>query len=154
MEWSFLKNNIYYRDGSLRDLYILHTDRTDWRKWIAYVNEHYKLEWFNGEKGINENKIDFKVIEAYWNNEHDLCSIAKVYVDTIQVNAYFSEDAEIENDIDPKEFNSIEDHHKLVKLMSDLSKLINKMVILTPENEQATILIKVEQDTITCPQQQ
>ena len=32
---------------------------------------------------------------------------------------------DIENDIDPREINSIEDHNKIIKYMSDLATLFN-----------------------------
>ena len=54
----------------------------------------------------------------------------------------------MENDIDPREFASIDDHNKLVKYMTDISRLLDKEVILTPENEHETTLFKVSNDNI------
>ena len=71
-----------------------------------------------------------------------------MFIDKIQINAHFFDDTEMENDIDPREFNSIEDHNKLLKYMSDISNLLDKEVILTPENEHETILFKVNKDDI------
>lgn len=148
MDWTDLKNKIYYLDGSLRDIYVAQTTIADWRKWTNYVNERYRIDWYNGKASKNENQITFNVIEDFWNGSHDLCSAANIFIDTIQINAYFFDDIEMENDIDPREFISIDDHDKLVKYMTDLSKILDKEVILTPENEHETILFKVNKDKI------
>lgn len=78
----------------------------------------------------------------------DLCSTAKVFIDKFQINTHFFDHVEIESDIDPREFNSIEDHSKLIKYMSNLSTLLDKEIILTPENEHQTILFKVSGESI------
>jgi hypothetical protein len=148
MNWTELKNKIYYWDGSWRDIYVLGTLRPDWKKWVDYVNQNYTIDWFNGKTDKDERNIDFNVIEEFWNGDHDLCSTAKVFIDKIQINAHFFDDTEMENDIDPREFNSIEDHDKLIKYMTDISILLDKEVILTPENEHETVLIKVNKDNV------
>jgi hypothetical protein len=148
MNWTDLKDKIYYWDGSWRDLYVLQTTRADWKIWVDYVNRNYRIEWFNSKADKDENQIDFSVIEEFWSGDHDLCSTAKVFIDKIQINAHFFDETEMENDIDPREFNSIDDHNKLIKYMSDLSILFDKEVILTPENEHETFLLKVIKNNV------
>ena len=97
----------------------------------------------------DERKIDFEVIKGYFNGEHKLCSSASIFIDKIQINNHFFIDTEIENDISPKEIKSIDDHNKLIRYMTELSKVLDKKVILTPENEVETILISVNKDEIT-----
>lgn len=143
MDWTELKQKIYYCDGSLRDIYILQTSNEDDKKWTDYVNKNYLIQWFNGIKQTNENIIDFEVVKGYLNGKHDLCSSASIFIDKIQTNNHFFSDKEIENDIDPRDINNIQDHEKIIKYMSELSNLLDKTVILTPESEQETILIKV-----------
>ncbi|MCF6407330.1 hypothetical protein L3C95_30830 [Chitinophaga filiformis] len=145
MTWTELKHEIYYRDGSLRDMLVLRADRQDWKKWIDYVNENYRVKWYNGKVDRYEDRIDIGIIEEYWNGEHDLSSIASVFIDEIVINAYLADESEIENDICPKEFDSLKDHEKLMKFMTDLARILDKEVILTPENEKETVLIRIEQ---------
>lgn len=148
MNWTDLKNKIYYWDGSWRDIYVMQAKGDDWKKWADYVNNKYNIDWFNGKTNKDENQIDFEIIEEFWSGKQDLCSTANVFIDNIQINAHFFDANEIENDIDPREFNTIEDHNKLVKYMTDISKLLDKAVILTPENEHETILITIDNDNI------
>lgn len=139
--WNALKKHVYYWDGSWRDLYILDTNREDWIKWVNYVNQNYIINWYNGKTGIEENQINYDVIKEYFNGEHDHSSFAKIFIDGIQINCHFFSESEIENDIDPREINSIEDHKKVLKYMTDLSIILNKEVILTPENQLDIVLM-------------
>lgn len=148
IDWTNLKDKIYDYDGSWRDLYVLNTNVTDWEKWANYVNESYVISWHNKKKDINESLIDFSVIKEYWNGNGDLMSSANVFIENIQINAHFFGDSEIENDIDPREFNSIEDHNKLIKYMVELSTLLDKEVILTPEGIPKVVLISVNRDIV------
>jgi hypothetical protein len=148
VNWTDFKNKIYYWDGSWRDILVLQTTHADWKIWVDYVNRSYRIDWFDGKAGKDENQIDFNVIEEFWSGDHDLCSTAKVFIDKIQINAHFFDYSEMENDIDPREFNSIDDHNKLIKYMSDISILLDKEVILTPENEHETVLVKVIKNKI------
>lgn len=148
MNWTDLKDKIYYWDGSLRDIYVLKTNRTDWKIWVDYVNKNYRIDWFNGKTEKDENQIEFSVIEEFWSGDHDLFLPARVFIDKIQINAHFFDETEMENDIDPREFNTIEDHNKLIKYMSALSTLLDKEVILTPENEHEKVLFKVNKNNI------
>jgi len=148
MDFQKLKDNIYYCDGSLRDIYILHTDIDDNRKWAEFVNENYTIKWFNGLRQENESKIDFEVVRGYLNGDHDLCSSASIFLDKVQINNHFFVDTEIENDISPKEIKSIDDHNKLIAYMTGLSKALGKRVILTPEGEANIAFITVDKDEI------
>jgi hypothetical protein len=148
MDWTELKNKIYYCDGSWRDIYVSGTSVSDWKKWVDYVNEHYLVNSLNGKTNQDEKKIDFATIKGYWAGDHDFCTTAKVFVDNLQINAHFFDNTELENDIDPSEVNSIDDHNKLIKFMTDLSNILNKAVILTPENGHEIVLIKVHKGRI------
>jgi len=144
MEWEKLQEEVYYGDGSWRDIYVKECTINDWSKWVELVNKNYRIDWYNEKTEKGENQIDFGVIKEYWNGNKDLVSTAKIFIDNIQINAHFFDDTEIENDIDPSEFNSIEDHNKLVRYLKLLSATCGKSVFVTPENCPEIILLKVE----------
>ncbi len=151
MNWTELKDNVYYCDGSLRDIYVLDVSRHDWEKWVDHVNKNYRIEWFNGKTGTDESQIDFNSVKEVWTGNSDFHTTAKVFVDKIQVNAHFFIDTEIENDIAPAEITSIKEHEKLLKYMTDISTLLNKEVILTPQNMSEIVLVKVMKDDVAYP---
>jgi len=149
MDWNQLKDTIYVWDGGWLDIYVHGTSAKDWEKWTHYVNQNFKIDWFNGKTERDESKIDFTVIQEYWDGNHNLCSTAKVFIDdNIQVNAHFFDDEEIENDIDPREFKSIDDHNKLIEFLKRLSNELAKEVTVTPENCPEIVLMKINGESV------
>ncbi len=153
MNWKKLKEKIYFEDGSLRDIYIHDFNKEEWLQWIDYVNSNYRLQWFNTEKDVSEDKIDPDVITGFFDGSHDLCQTTSIFIKDVCINAHFFSEEEFENDIDPREFNSIEDHNLLMKYLIELSKMFNKEVLLTVENYDPNnpkeIILKVNGDTTT-----
>ena len=148
MEWQDLKKNVYYLDGSLRDIYINNVTNIDWQVWTDFVNKNYKTSFHVYEKSITTDKIDFSVVLDYWKGNKDSSCMATVFVDDIIIKAYFFDSEQIENDLTPTEINSIDDHDKLLNYLTKLSKVLNKQVILTPENEVENILVAIDKDEV------
>lgn len=136
MMWEKLKKDIYYSDGSLRDIYVLDTNEDDWSKWIFYINENYKVKFTyfdsEGNKILSEKIILEEVLE-YWKNFEDSLD-AEFLINNVIFKCYFFSDAEIENDISPKDVKDIEQHYSIVEYMKSVSKLLNKEIFLSPEN--------------------
>lgn len=148
MEWQIIRDKIYYKDGSYRDIYINNTTREDWQLWAEFVNDHYKTSFLIYETQAKTDKVDITKAFDYWNGNHDNCSTATVFVDGIQVNAHFFNENVIEQDITPTEINTIDDHNKLVAYMIRLSKVLDKEVVLTSENKPENVLISVDKDQV------
>lgn len=143
MNWQELKDKIYFEDGSLRDIYILNTTKADWRKWVDLVNQKYIVEFYDAKTDLTSGKIDFKVVEEYLESTGDRESIqAKIKLNSVSIMCYFFDDSEIENDIDPGEFKSMEDHENLLRYLHEISALLNKEVYVTDENTQESVLLK------------
>lgn len=150
MDWKSLKEKIYYLDGSLRDIYVKDTTRNDWEKWIDLVNNNYNVEFYNGQTEKKENRIDKNIVFDYWERKTDILNTATIKLDTIIIKCYFFIEEEIENDIAPTEINSIDDHNKLLSYLKDISKTLDKKVMLTPESysENEPKLITIERDEV------
>lgn len=136
MIWEKIKTDIYYSDGSLRDIYVLDSTIEDWKKWIDFINENYqvKFEYFDnqGNKKI-ESKINFYEVSKYWNNYENSIS-AEFLVGEVLLKCYFFSIDEIENDFFPEEVKTIEQHNLIIEYLKSISKILNKEVILTAEN--------------------
>ena len=136
MIWEKIKTDIYYSDGSLRDIYVLDSTIEDWKKWIGFINENYqvKFKYFDnqGNKKI-ESKINFDEVSKYWNNYENSIS-AEFLVGEVLLKCYFFSINEIENDIFPEEVKTIEQHNLIIEYLKSISKILNKEVILSPEN--------------------
>lgn len=153
MNWEYLKNNIYFSDGSLRDIYVLNTSRIDWENWIDFVNKNYKIEFNyfekNGEFVSSKKIISEKVFER-WDGINDLIVDATLNISGILIKCYFFSEDEIENDITPLEVKTFEHHHQLMDYLSSVSKILDKEVILTIENysSSAEKLVTINNDQI------
>jgi hypothetical protein len=148
-DWHKIKEQVYYWDGSWRDIYVLGTTQDDWSKWIDLINGKYSVAFYNGQTEQSETFINKNVVFDYFNGKTDLLNNATITLGNIMVKCYFFTDQEIENDIDPREVDTIEDHHRLMSYLIDISKALNKTVVLTAENEQETIYISVDGDNVT-----
>ncbi len=155
MDWQSIKRTVYFCDGSLRDLYVLNVTNDDWRKWIELVNENYPLTFHDWRNKREAFIIDYDRVAAYMSNEDDTCVDVSIKVGCMTVKCYFAGDDEIENDIDPCEVVSIDDHLRIVQYMITVSKRLNKPVIMTIENARATtdskedILMQVAGEYVT-----
>jgi hypothetical protein len=145
MHWKELQKRIYFEDGSWRDIYVLHTTTRDWEKWVDLVNKKYRVEFWDAKTDLKTDKIDFAIVKEYWNSNGDREVIsATVKLDSINVKCHFFDDSEIENDIDPIEFKSQEDHDKLIDYLNDISVSLDKEVIVTDENARNSVLLRVK----------
>lgn len=135
MNWKKEQEEIYFRDGSFRDIVIENTSIVDWNSLVCFLNENYKIKQKFLENGNEENFINFDFVKKYWSGDGAYMSNASIYLDNIIVNTHFFSDVEIEFDVNPTEINSFEDHQKVVSFIKRLSNLLKKEVFITPEDE-------------------
>jgi hypothetical protein len=135
--WEKIKEKIYFVDGSLRDIYTNNINEKQWENWVNHLNENYKIIW------NNTNKIDFEIIKYNWKN--DCCSeTAKIFIGNIQINCHFFKD--FENDIDPNEIQSINDHYSIMDYMKNISEILDTTVHLSSENSHDNYFFKIYRD--------
>ena len=144
MNWSEIKQQIYFYDGSLRDVIIKDTTASDWEKWINFVNENCKVDWLNGKTVKNEPKIKFDIVNEFFEGNEDYSSSANILLDKILMNVHFFKSTEIKFDIDPRDFHTITQHEQFMELLGGMAKAINKSVLITGENEPEQILITIQ----------
>lgn len=140
MNWEERKNKIYYLDGSFRDVVVKNTSLEDWGEMIYFLNKNYKVKQKFLSLHREESFIDFDLVKKYWLGEGINMSTVSVYLDSIIINTHFFSDVEIEFDINPKEINSLEDDIKITKFIKELSNLLNKEVVITPQDEHNVVL--------------
>lgn len=137
MIWEKLKKNIYYSDGSLRDICVSDLTKADWEKWVNYINENYEIKFIyydtEGKEIINDRIIFQKVIE-YWEDILDSVLNAEFLINKVVFKCYFFDINKIENDICPDDVKEIEQHNSIVEYMKSISKILNKEIFLSPEN--------------------
>ena len=144
--WDELRTGVYEIDGSWRDIYVLDATRDDWRQWMTYVTAHYPVRWTaeDHQQGKELDAIDVAYIERRWDAGADaLTTLGSVFLEHVQLNCHFFTDTQIENDIDPSEIRSLEDHHRLMAYLVALSTDLGKEVIVTAESCPECVCIRV-----------
>ncbi len=144
--WEELRTGVYEIDGSWRDVYVLDATREDWQKWISYVNRHYPVRWEAEDhlEGKPLDAIDAAYIERRWDAGAEALAIwGNVFLENIRLNCHFFTHTQIENDLDPSEIRSMEDHHRLVGYLVAISSALQKEVIVTGENCPECVCIRV-----------
>ncbi len=148
MDWNTLKEQVYFEDGSLRDIYVLKTSVEDWRKWTELVNGKYQVRFFSGNIEHEMNAIDFELVKASWTGEVVAGNNAIINLGTIEVNCHFFGPDELENDIHPESFQSMNDHDQLMEYLATVSRCLNKKVLLTAENCITAVAIEAQEGQI------
>jgi hypothetical protein len=148
MDWHTLKEEVYYEDGSLRDIYVLDTSIEDWRKWSELINQKYKVRFYDGRTEQWMDQVDFGTVDAHWAGEVEATSSAVITVGTFEINCHFFVPDELENDIHPEEFQSLNHHNQLMEYLVAVSKHLNKKVLLTDENRRTSASIEVDKGQI------
>lgn len=136
VSWTELKSEVYFEDGSLRDIYVRDVSVADWRKWVDFVNSHYPVVFkvdFNGSESAT---IDFDYVLRYWQGLEEECPSAQILLDGIIIATYFLDDGELENDITPTEVRSEQGHRCLLEYLTAVSKLLGRPVELCHENSR------------------
>lgn len=149
MDWQYLSENVYFKDGSLRDIVVSNTTANDWVVWADYVNANYRVTFQKHDDSPVDDRVEMNKVFEFWESPDNVCVTANVFLNDIQLSAHFFDDKEIENDITPLEVNSILDHEMIIDYMVGLSKALNKTVILTPENTHDETIISVSGDLIS-----
>lgn len=141
--WHELKKQVYFEDRSFRDIYVFNINLDDWKKWCDFVNQKYEIEFIDKENDKKENSIDFAEIEKNWTEENQFAKLATIKVGKININCHFFVAEEFENDILPKEFESIEDHKIFTEYLMSISEIFDRRVYVTCENSPDLVLLEV-----------
>lgn len=136
MKWEDYKHEFEF-DGSWRDIYVLNTGLADWQLVIDLLKTDIYEPQFNvdGDKAIFPLSVD-----EIFMIRNEASSYLLFKVDSIQLNCHFFIEAEIEFDFDPREIKSEFDAQRIFNFMRRLGVLLNKEVILTPENWQEYLI--------------
>lgn len=116
ISWKSIKEEIYYEDGSLRDIYVFDTNKEDWKVWSNLIKEKYQVEFYNGRTQQTEEKIDVEELLNYFTAPDDFQDVnkANIKLGKVTIICQLHYESEMESDIDPREVKSEEDHQAIL----------------------------------------
>jgi hypothetical protein len=130
-------SDIWFIDGSLRDVYIFNTVSADWDAFLRLAQSYpheYTSDW--------EAKSLPTAASIFQDREHShlLCILAG----SVRIRCHFFVMEEIELDIDPKEIKGEGEHVAVLQLVEQLSQAIQKDAVITLETSPDNVLLKYE----------
>ena len=137
---------IFEPDGTLRDIYVENVNIEDWKILIDYLNTNHIVKYGPSDDNQIINKINKDYLIQLLTDvtgKLELKTVA-IIIDNIIINTHFFTVDEIEFDIEPEEINSVEDYEKVLSFMNEISRILNKQLILTGENQIQFPLVTVE----------
>lgn len=145
MNWEEKRSNLYYLDGSYRDIVVLDTTAKDWEEVINFLEQSESYKVIFDSTGSEDEKIDFNLVKSRWDscysNGKDNRLGISVYADAIRLNAHFFSDKEIEFDLDPREIKTPSDDARIMDFIESVARILRKEVLITPENDHSTTLL-------------
>ncbi|XRG80772.1 hypothetical protein V5E38_10910 [Rossellomorea sp. GAMAL-10_SWC] len=135
-------DNVFFGDGSLRDIYILDANINDWQKLIDWLClSDWAIEFYiDGQKNTNKIINVSKIFEEKKNKS----VLMSIDINSVLVNCHFFVEDEIEFDINPKEIIGLNEASYVFEFMIKLSNIIGKEIILTEENLPENPLVTVK----------
>ena len=133
-------------DGSWRDLYVLNTTIYDWQRLIDFLRSSPYLLIY---------KVDFEetslpqLVEQVFTKRNEASPLLSINIGSVILNCHFFTEDEIEFDIDPREIVSAVQSEQVFAFMRHVGQLLNKEVILTPENEPRIVIFRFVPSTET-----
>lgn len=117
--------------GELLDIMILNVTPSDWETFLQYLSAHYEISY--EEDGVAKPLPRFDMII-------ERCAEAavalKVHLSDFTVNCHFFDLDQIEISVLPTEVSSLSKADLVFALMSNVARLLGKLVILVPESSE------------------
>lgn len=136
-------DRVFYLDGSLRDIYVSSTTVDDWRKILAFLagkySVLYEIDGLEAPLPVDFDEIQKRTGKA---SQH-----LTVYVEGVSLNCHFFCIEEIEFDLFPEDVNTKEKAEAILGFLTEVGLLLNKEVVLTPENVKRHVLVRYEPKT-------
>ena len=130
IEWALVAGD-FEPDGSLRDIYIHDTSRTDWERVLGHLKARYSPLRFMIDS--EDAPMPPGVADIFAIRERASPSLGFSVAGVLVVCHFFTE-AEIEFDIAPQDVQGPSHLAGLQTLMKELGTLTQRVVSLTPEN--------------------
>jgi hypothetical protein len=122
----------FYRDGSLRDIYVFNTRLRDWANAAAFiVDQKYKVE-FSGAWA--QPRFPSDIAKLFPKGPESELTVLAIELSGVEVNCHFFSPNEIEFDLDPAEVSDPSKLDGVFNFMKGLANAVGKDVVLTPEN--------------------
>jgi hypothetical protein len=134
----------FYRDGSLRDIYLKDTQLDDWNIIAQFVLGHAYPIAFSGAWSSVTFPPD--IARLFPKSADDELTLLEIDVSGVRVCCHFFTEQEIEFDLDPSDVDTPYKLDAIFHFMKGLAAAIGKDAVLTPENMPDTPIFRCRPD--------
>lgn len=118
-------------DGSLRDLYVLHTTIADWQMLL----DHLKAAPYRISYTLDGNVAELPAqVGDIFAARHLSAPLLSILLEGMQLNCHFFTAEQIEFDLDPRQVTTEARYEALLRFIVDLGHVLGRRLILTEEN--------------------
>ncbi|MFZ0577995.1 MAG: hypothetical protein WAM41_10875 [Psychrobacillus psychrotolerans] len=138
-------DEVFFNDGSLRDIYVLDVDLNDWQmffEWIYLSSWEIKL-YKDGLETVNE----IKSVAKLFKDKEFFSFLLSIDIDgAAKINCHFFSKDEMEFDVNPIEIKGLYEANAVFEFMRKLSSILGKEIFLTEENMPKHPLVTIKSD--------
>lgn len=120
----------FYRDGSLRDILVSGTNLKDWNRMAEHIAGKYRFR-FSG--GWSNSVFPDNLAALFPAGPDSSLTLLSIDVSGVVLNCHFFTEEEIELDLNPADIDQPSKLQDLFDFMSDIARVLNKDVVMTPE---------------------
>jgi hypothetical protein len=137
-------DKVFFNDGSLRDIYVVDVNLTDWQKFFNWIcTSTWDIVFYkDGHVSVYEETY----VAHFFEEKENHSILMSININDVLVNCHFFSEDEIEFDIDPNEVKSKSEANAVFEFMKNISKILDKESILTRENSLEYPLVIVNPD--------
>lgn len=144
VQWSIVRTN-FECDGSWRDIYVLGTTLKDWSRIAEMIeNAGYQLTFQGSWSG---SKFPSNISVLFPRNLDSVMTSLTIDVAGVALNCHFFDVSTIEFDLDPRQVTGQSELDTILRSMTQISKALKKLVLLTPENRPESPILTVLPDS-------
>ena len=132
-------------DGSWRDVYLFGTTRRDWQTLLDWVRTIDSSPRFTVDSEIGAFPSD---VDWMFDHRQEVAPSLHFVHRGIDYGLHFFQDDEIELDIDPREIRE-RNWPDFIATLSDLAVLLNREVLVTPDNLPSVAILRVTGSEVT-----
>jgi hypothetical protein len=132
---------VFFRDGSLRDIYVLDCGLSDWVLAAKLLESDYALRFEGAWTG---SRFPPSVASLFPSCAHSELTLLTVGAGELNLCCHFFSTEEIEFDLSPRDVTDNGKVEDILKFMRRLALATGKKVILTPENMRERPLLGVD----------
>lgn len=131
-------------DGSLRDLYVLSTSRSDWSAFLTFVKTSRYPHSFRLNGAPAPYPSDAVLL---FPRRSDTGPLLQIDINGTRLSCHFFHEDEIELDLDPRDVADDAGANAILNFVSELGRSLGKEILITAENRPAAIIFRYDPST-------